>query len=106
MPVVSSPEHSMSIGARRSVSLDVTHQAVATQDVERSFADLGTDAGQIAVDLISSYRLRAAPVDDGHAGGQLARALDVDRRAAQRQQLGASAAGPRRRPAGSPAAHP
>lgn len=38
------------------VGLDVTHQAVATQDVERSFADLGTDAGQIAVDLISSYR--------------------------------------------------
>lgn len=38
------------------VGLDVTHQALATPEVERSFAQLGTDAGQIAVDLISSYR--------------------------------------------------
>ncbi|WP_144794639.1 nucleoside hydrolase [Kocuria palustris] len=38
------------------IGLDVTHRAVATLDVERSFAHLGTDAGQIAVDLIASYR--------------------------------------------------
>ncbi|MCT1601965.1 nucleoside hydrolase [Kocuria sp. p3-SID1433] len=38
------------------VGLDVTHTAVATSEIERSFAELGTDAGRIAVDLISSYR--------------------------------------------------
>lgn len=38
------------------VGLDVTHQAVATDAVERSFAQLDTEAGRIVVDLIRSYR--------------------------------------------------
>lgn len=38
------------------VGLDVTHQALATREVERSFDELGTEAAEIAVDLIGSYR--------------------------------------------------
>lgn len=46
------------------VGLDVTHRALATEDVERSFGELGTEAGRIAVDLIGSYR---AAYQDNHA---------------------------------------
>lgn len=38
------------------VGLDVTHQALATPDVEAQFAALGTPFGDVAVELIHSYR--------------------------------------------------
>ncbi|WKD61569.1 Pyrimidine-specific ribonucleoside hydrolase RihB [Corynebacterium ciconiae DSM 44920] len=38
------------------VGLDLTHQALATREVERSIAELGTDCSQLVVDLCGFFR--------------------------------------------------